>query len=172
MTHGDQVPTQQDGENSSGIKDSLTVRGVVSWDLIDINNNEIIESQTCYNLITNSFRTIFQSWFTISLTNWDAGSATDIPTHIALGDGTTTPAVSDTALESEQLRKEITSKSATGSFGARMVVALASTEGNFGIKELGLLNAATDGDMYSHVAVNIAKTTNETLNIQWSLEIA
>lgn len=149
----------------------MELRGTVEWELIDAQSHDVVSSGMQDNLILNTFRSIFQDWFQHSISSWDAGDATDIPDYVAMGTSTDAAIVSDTALSGEQLRKQISSKSETSSFGARMVISLATTEANFGIKELGLVNAATDGDMYSRTIVDINKTTNETLNITWILRI-
>jgi hypothetical protein len=164
------MPMKENGVNSPG--DSFSLKGTVIWELRDIETNRLVDSGTQDNLITDKFRAIFQDWITISLANWNAGSAEDIPTHIAFGTSTSTPAIGDTALGGEQERYAIDSKSETSSFGGRMVVNLTTTEGNFGIKEAGLLNAATAGSLFSRVSVDISKTTSEVLNFIWILRIA
>lgn len=93
-------------------------------------------------------------------------------THIAVGLGSTTPVVTDTALANELFRKAVTTRTrAPRSFKALMV--LAESEGNGALKEIGVFANATgsagSGTLLSRVLIDKVKNTNMTLNIYWKL---
>ena len=107
-----------------------------------------------------------------------AGSPSPDPllvNYVALGTGTNAPAAGDTTLQTETYRKVTASAnnvsnvaSITGFFTA------AETSGTF--REAGLFIAGTASDntgtLLSRVAINIAKTTAQTMTISWSITIS
>lgn len=98
-------------------------------------------------------------------------------THIAIGDGTTPSAKTDTILVNEIFRKDVASKIYTSSIFTTKAV-IASSEGNptggF-VKEVACFAAASatpgSGTMVSRANVNIEKNANIKLTISWILEI-
>lgn len=107
-------------------------------------------------------------------------SATPSPTalranYVALGTNTTAPANGDTQLGTETYRN--TTASATNSSNIGYVTGffgLTETSGTF--RECGLFmgatGAANSGTLLSHAAINITKTTSNTLTIDWTLTIS
>ena len=101
-----------------------------------------------------------------AVSQWlNVGSTTNM-THLAVGSGTTTPAVTDTAMQTEIVRVTPDTKSV-----ADNVITLehyyGTTEGNGTIREVGVLNQATDGVLHMHgqPAAAITKTTNKTMRV-------
>ena len=84
------------------------------------------------------------------------------PSHIAVGTGTTTEVAGDTTLESEVERITLTATTKSGYGILEYVGELLSTEANGNsLSEMGILNAAADGDMLlrkTHAAYS--KTSN------------
>jgi len=94
-------------------------------------------------------------------------------TYLALGDGETAPVVTDTALENELYRKQITKKSAavltlsTSTF-------IPSTEGNHTYKEMGLYgddaSATPDsGTLFTRLAIDETKSYGTSMTIDYDI---
>ena len=91
--------------------------------------------------------------------------------YLAFGTGPTPAAVTDTALETEVFRKQITQQSYPSAGTVRTIVALTDAEANFTIKEIGVFagpdasSTAGSGTMISRVNVDIEKNNNIVLDI-------
>ena len=93
------------------------------------------------------------------------------PTHLAIGLGTTAPALTDTALVSEVGTRVTVNKTRTnnqvtldGTFGAG--------NGTGAITEAGIFNASTAGTMYSRITfAAINKGSNDSLQLTWTWTI-
>lgn len=91
--------------------------------------------------------------------------------YIGFGTGTTPPSPSDTQLQTEVLRKQVTKKQIISDGLVQTVVSLSTSEGNFGIQEIGVFcgPSATiefnTGILLSRVVTPIPKNSNLTLNI-------
>ena len=91
--------------------------------------------------------------------------------YFAFGTGTSPTAASDTQLENEIFRKQITQLTSPSIGVVKSVVSLGASEVNTTIREIGVFcgNAANDdpnsGIMLSRATVNIEKNSNIVLNI-------
>ena len=91
--------------------------------------------------------------------------------YLAFGTGTTPAAASDTALETEVFRKQVTQQSYPSTGTVRTIVALTDTEANFTIREIGVFagpdasSTAGSGTLLSRVNVSIEKNNNIILDI-------
>ena len=101
-----------------------------------------------------------------AVSKWlNVGSTTNM-THLAVGSGTTTPAVTDTAMQTEIVRFAPDTKTASDN-----VITLehyyGTTEGNGTIAEVGVLSASSGGVLHMHgqPAAAITKTTNKTMRV-------
>ena len=101
-----------------------------------------------------------------AVSKWlNVGSTTNM-THLAVGSGTTTPAVTDTAMQTEIVRFAPDTKTV-----ADNVITLehyyGTTEGNGTIAEVGVLSQASGGVLHMHgqPAAAVTKTTNKTMRI-------
>jgi len=96
-------------------------------------------------------------------------------THGAVGSGTSTPAVSDTQLQTEAARTTVTSLSNANNTLYATVFFL-ETEANGTIREAGLFSdgtsSANTGIIVSRVSTNITKTSSETLTLDWTITIS
>ena len=104
---------------------------------------------------------------------WTGLSSPTTMTHLAVGSGTTTPALSDTALQTEIVRVSPDTKSV--SEGVITVEHYyGTTEGNGTIAELGLLSASSGGILHVHgqPAAAVTKTTNKTMRITVTLTLS
>jgi hypothetical protein len=108
--------------------------------------------------------------------NLGSNSPTNVPyiKYAEVGTGTNPPSNSDTALQASTYRNQIASRTnasntvyATAFFGAT------ETSGTF--REAGIFcdGSATQGTgvLLSRVAINVTKSTSETLTIDWTLVI-
>ena len=104
---------------------------------------------------------------------WTGLSSPTTMTHLAVGSGTTTPALSDTALQTEIVRVSPATKSVSEG-----VITVAhyygTTEGNGTIAEVGLLSASSGGILHVHgqPAAAVTKTTNKTMRITVTLTLS
>ena len=104
---------------------------------------------------------------------WTGLSSPTTMTHLAVGSGTTTPALSDTALQTEIVRVSPDTKSV--SEGVITVEQYyGTTEGNGTIAEVGLLSASSGGILHVHgqPAAAVTKTTNKTMRITVTLTLS
>lgn len=99
-------------------------------------------------------------------------------TYFAVGTGASTggdaPAVGDTELDTELIRKQISVRSATDNV-ASFRVFFSTSEANDTLTEVGLFGddataVADSGTLFARAAIDKTKTDSETLTIDWSLE--
>ena len=82
------------------------------------------------------------------ISKWLAGDSATAPTHMAVGDDTTTPDDEDTTLGNELDRNaNATATAGDDSATFSMILTTAEANGNT-LTEAGLFNAGTNGDMY------------------------
>ncbi|MHB0998531.1 MAG: hypothetical protein ACYC27_04720 [Armatimonadota bacterium] len=122
---------------------------------------------------------------------WDRGLANSLPTyisdtatafnHIAVGTGNTPPASTDTGLQAQLLRKQITSMDSTGLISTDpnapyyiVGTTFTETQANGDLKEVGLVSAVTGGTFFNRDLfkdgdgnpVTITKTSNDLLTVK------
>jgi hypothetical protein len=100
-------------------------------------------------------------------------------TYFAVGTGDTSggnaPDASDTALNDELTRKQISVRSATGNT-ANFRVFFNTSEANGTLTEIGLFGddasvTADSGTLFARASISKTKTSAETLTIDWSLDV-
>jgi len=104
---------------------------------------------------------------------WTGLSSPTTMTHIAVGSGTTTPALSDTDIGTQIGCVSPDTKSV--SEGVITVEHYyGTTEGNGTIAEVGLLSASSGGILHVHgqPAAAVTKTTNKTMRITVTITLA
>ena len=111
--------------------------------------------------------------FLTQIRNVISGDSETMPTHIAIGTGTTGETANDTALEAEVLRKvfDSTSKPSSKTVQFQINVDVGEANGN-ALSETGLLNAASGGiltNRITHAAIN--KTSDFELRYQHVLTV-
>jgi hypothetical protein len=112
---------------------------------------------------------ITDNGLTAAVSKWlNVGSTTNM-THLAIGEGTDTPLVTDDAMEDEITDSRVAPDTKTVSDN---VITLehyyGTTEGNGTITEVGVLSHATDNSvlhMHGQPAAAITKTTNKTMRV-------
>ncbi len=102
------------------------------------------------------------------------GDTVNMPSHIALGTGTSAAAAGDTALETESIRGEIDHRTKPADKRVRYQGTLSADQGNgVSFTENGALNAAVAGTLMNrqtHTA--IAKSSAYELRIQIDTELS
>ena len=147
------------------VKESMEPRGYVRWTLADAKTGKFKKSGGQHNILVNKTRS--------ELANAVIGTSTTFPGFIGVGVGVTTPAADDTDLETVSQyngsndAKVADSKTVRSLYTSRFVVQFTTAQANTAIKELALLTAADDGNLWARVAVNITKTSSERLTIYW-----
>ena len=100
------------------------------------------------------------------------GTASTVMSHMAIGLGTTSPAVTDTAMGSSLYRAAVTSFTAT----ANVVTAVATFAGGLGtgaITEAGIFNAATNGTMLCRTTFPVVnKGVSDSIAITWAITVS
>ena len=150
------------------VKDNISLKGHYKFTLRDIYTGEerIFEYE---NVVTSA------AWTMIANNFADATpDNTMLVNKAALGSSTTTPAISNTQLGTEVYRNNIASKS-----NAANVVSVTAyfnpTETTGTYREAGIFvdgtGAANTGVLVSRVAINITKTSSQTLTLEWTLTI-
>ena len=97
-----------------------------------------------------------------------------IPTHMAIGSGTTAFAVGDTTLEKENDRNALTSYDNSISKIATYVADFSSTEiSGVNVSEFGLFNASSNGSLFQREVINnLVFAGDRELQIQTSFRIS
>ncbi len=152
------------------IKDKVSLKGVYTFTIRDAKTGRIKRVMTVENIIPTVGREMLAN-------NLTAASPTNTPrvTHVALGSGTNTPANGDTTLQTETYRNAAASRTNVSNI-AYITGFFSATETSGTYREVALFcngtGSANSGVLLSRVAVNITKTTSETLTIDWTLTIS
>ena len=147
----------------------IRIEGVYKFTLENIYTGEKKEF-----IYKNLIPTVARSAIASHLTN-----AIPVPTllratYTALGTGVNVPANSDTQLQTETFRKAIASQTNANNV-AYMTAFYTAPEVSGTFLEAGIFLAGTiafnSGTLFSRVAINITKTTSETLTIDYTVTI-
>lgn len=144
------------------IQDKATMEGKVLITLLD-EHGKVKEEKEFKNLVVTTGLTLTASRL---LSNTD-----DVPSHMAIGSGSTPAAAVDTALETEVTRVALTSAANVanvitfvGTYGAGV--------GTGVITEAGIFNAASVGTLLNRVTFgSVNKGALDTMLITWTLTI-
>lgn len=109
------------------------------------------------------------------LTNASPSPSTLLVNYFGLGSGTTAPANGDTTLETEVFRNAVASRTNANNI-AYITGFFASTDTSGTYREVGLFingtGTANTGTLLSRVAVNITKTSVQTLTVDYTITIS
>ncbi len=97
-------------------------------------------------------------------------------TYLAVGTGSTTPAVGDTTLDTELDRNALATISASGNI-VNITGFFGASEANGTLVELGLFGEAAtgasgSGTMFNHAVINETKTSSETLTFDITITVS
>jgi hypothetical protein len=100
------------------------------------------------------------------------GASATVMTHMAIGTGTTTPAVGDSTLGTEAGRVSLASFSASGTNVTATATFPAGT-GTGAITEAGILNAASAGTMLCRTTFPVVnKAAGDSIAITWVITVS
>jgi hypothetical protein len=114
---------------------------------------------------------------TMIANNLTASSPTNTPlaNYIALGSNVAAPANGDTTLGTETYRNTVASRTNANNI-AYVTGFFSATETTGTYREAGIFcngtASANTGVLLSHVAINITKSSSETLTVDWTLTIS
>jgi len=143
--------------------DNLRVTGRLRITARD-QHGRIVDKRDIPNLVVTTGRNLIRDYL--------AGSAPAVPSHMAVGTGTTAAAAGDTTLGTEIDRKAIT-QTTTAAAEVSFLMFLASTEANGNdLTEAGVFTAASGGTMLARTTyAAITKTSLVSITYDWTLSI-
>jgi hypothetical protein len=147
------------------IKDTIKSLGTLDIVLQD-ENGQLKEKLTVPNLVVQTGRNF--------ISHRMLGSANTAMSHMSIGTGTTSPALTDIALETETFRNALTSSSVSAPGNAVVYVAVfdpSEPATANAITEAGIFNAASGGEILCRTTFPVInKGVLDTLTITWTIK--
>ena len=142
----------------SNVNDDLKLKGKLTIAL----NDEVV--QEVDNLVVTAGKGYVAS-------RMKDASATAM-SHMAIGSGTTNPAASDTAVETELGRVSLTSTSVSGAV-VTYVATFAAGTGTGAVTEAGILNASSGGTLLCRTEFNVVnKGSSDSMTVTWTVTVS
>jgi hypothetical protein len=92
--------------------------------------------------------------------------------HMAIGSGTTNPAVGDTALETELGRVSLTSSASAGAV-VTYIASFGAGTGTGAVTEAGILNASSSGTLLCRTEFSVVnKGADDSMSITWTITVS
>jgi hypothetical protein len=92
--------------------------------------------------------------------------------HMAIGSGTTNPAVGDTALETELGRVSLTSSASAGAV-VTYIASFGAGTGTGAVTEAGILNAGSAGTLLCRTEFSVInKGADDSMSITWTITVS
>ena len=152
------------------IKENTSLKGVYKFTIRDAVTGKIKRTYTYENIIPTVGREMIANNLTDS-----TPTNTMLVNKVALGTGTNTPANGDTTLQTETYRNDVASRTNAQNI-AYITGFFSATEVSGTFREVGLFvdgtGSANTGVLLLRVAINVTKSTSETLTIDWTLTIS
>ena len=140
------------------INDGLKLKGKLSIAL----NDEVV--QEVDNLVVTAGKGYVAS-------RMKDASATAM-SHMAIGSGTTNPAASDTALETELGRVALTSTTVSSAV-VTYVATFAAGTGTGAVTEAGILNASSSGTLLCRTEFSVVnKGASDSMTVTWTVTVS
>ena len=152
------------------LDDKVTLKGVYNFTIRDAITGEIKRTYYYENIVPTVGRQNIAN-------NMTSASPTSVllVNKAALGTGTNTPANTDTTLQTETYRNDVASRTNAANI-AYVTAFYSAVEVSGTFREIGLFAGGTatanTGVLMSRVAINITKSTSETLTVDWTLTIS
>lgn len=151
-------------------EETLKLRVNVVGTIRDATTNEVLRVYKYHNILP----TVGRAAVANALTDSTPSPATIRVNYVALGSGTNVPANGDTTLQTESYRNAIASQTNASNIGY-LTGFFSATETSGTYREAGLFiegtASANSGTLLSRVAINITKSTSETLTLDWTITI-
>lgn len=159
------------GGKNNYFKQRLIISGVYLFTIRDSQTGEIKRRNLQFNLIPTVGRAVIAN----QLTSASPSPASPRINYTTLGTGTNAPANADTQLQTETYRKAVASQ--TNASNVAYCTAFYTAEEVSGtFREAGMVingtGTANSGTLFSRVAINITKSTSETLTVDYSITIS
>ena len=149
------------------INENLKLSGQLDIVLKDKNGN-VKEERTEKNLVVNAGLAFIASRMT--------GTAKAVMSHMALGSSSTAEAAGQTDLVSILGAREVldsTTITGTNSEKVQYVSSFEANDATGAVKEAGIFNAATTGDMLSRTTFAVVnKAADDTMTVTWTITLA
>lgn len=144
-------------------QDILKMKGELTVTLFDEQGN-VKDQREIKNLVVSAGKTFIASRM--------VGTTKAIMSHMAIGTGTTTPAVGQTTLTTEAGRVTL----ASSSFSSNAVTYTATFPAGTGtgaITEAGVLNAASGGDLLCRTTFPVVnKAAGDSIAVTWTVTVS
>ncbi len=148
------------------MNEKITAKGQLDIVLTRADGSQ--EKDTVHNLVVTTGRN--------HIADQLASQAEATMSHMSIGEGTTTPVIGDTALETEISRRSFASKTQGTGADANKIVYIADWspgDGTGAIAEAGIFNSVTAGTMLCRSTFAVKnKGAGDSLSIQWTLTIS
>lgn len=149
----------------SDINNTLKLKGNIKFEVI--RNGEVVEEREIENLIVDVGKA--------QVAGLINGVVTTPFTYIAIGTGTTAPASTDTALQTEVDRQAATTSQATTNVtnDTAVLEATFNFTASYAITESGVFDAATGGNMLARQtfsAINVV--SGDSLKVTWKITVS
>ena len=151
------------------IHSALTLSGRIRVVQRDLAGRVLRDSGYVSNQITNGGASAVVAWLTGSPNRGVASQAIPYPAYMELGDGTGTPAATDTNLFSPKVATYIAvsqaAPNATNPLIAEWTAVWGPSYGPYSGSEIGLFSRA--GTLYAHLLATIDLTTTSSTAVTW-----
>jgi hypothetical protein len=144
--------------------DNINPRGEVTVQVM--REGREIQRTTSKNMVVNTGRDRIAALI--------AEDSTALPSHIAVGTGTTAVSLTDTAMESEVERNAFTTKTSSSGVATFKAFFSKSDANGSTLTEVGLFDQSSGGTMFCHaiLGVPVVKTSSDSVIISWTLTFA
>ena len=152
------------------IRDSIRLNG--KFTLSRMNNGIEIARYSTPNLVTNAGKNLVAQVL-LDIEGYDTGL-----TFAALGSGTTTPAASDTELDTEESRQPVSSRRPPPGAVAAFFTFFPSTDVPSTIEEVGMFGHSTasstadSGVLFSRALLSVTPMAGEDLTLSYVLTVS
>jgi hypothetical protein len=150
----------------------LKIKVNVKVTLRDVKSGKITKEEMYHNTVTTVGKNLIAEF----LGNQTPTTTTNLsPNYCAVGTGTNAPAIGDTTLQTETSRTVVASKTSSGAV-AYVTGFWGATDVSGTLREVGLFIGATatanSGVLLDRTAINVTKSTSETLTIDFIITIS
>ncbi len=144
-------------------KDTIEMKGNLTVTLFDEQGN-VKDERAIKNLVVSAGKTFIASRM--------VGTSQAIMTHMAIGTGTTTPAVAQTTLTTEAGRVTLASSSSSSNAVTYTATFPAGT-GTGAITEAGIFNAASAGTLLCRTTFPVVnKAAGDSIAVTWVVTVS
>jgi hypothetical protein len=144
------------------IQETIKAKGELSIKLFGP-DGKLKSEKTVPNLVVTTGRTFIAARM--------VGTPTAM-SHMAIGSGTTDPAVGDTALQTELGRVTLTSSASSGAV-VTYIASFGAGTGTGAVTEAGILNASSGGTLLCRTEFAVVnKGADDSMSITWTITVS